>query len=333
MKNKKFVQAVLFFNLMVMSPALLASDDLHLGTPTFDELNIELRKVNKLYRAKKFEELSLIKDQFIATVDGFEKGLASGSVKLKHKYQKADLSLAQSYKKSFSTVWEALMEKYGHKPKPKQEEKIVSTIQTPKNTEEQLIEEFEAPESGEFKLSDLDSLPSSSTINPDDLMSEADKANEETLNKEVRGLDFKLIEYLMDNYYEDKYKKKLPPKAPDFLLTEEEKDKKFQSKPIEEKVKETTSAEIKQLSNEIRQKKLLSDKIKALKEEETAIISKEVEKVKIIRENQARFEIAKISEDEAIAPVAKPSRSKIVNTRDRLLDNDDDVIILRVPLN
>jgi hypothetical protein len=337
MKNRCIIQVAVFFGLIAMSPSVLSKESANNrvqdlirieNSVNFDKLNIELKKVNALYKAKKFDELGLIKDSFIRTVEKFEHELASGRITLRHKYQKDDVALARSYKESFSTVWDALLGKYGHKPKSVVVEKVAQKIKTPESTEKELIEsgEFNIPENKPFELSDLKNLSESSTVDPSIFEDDVDRLNEEVLKEEITSLDFGVVEYLMDNYFKEKYKRN-PPKAPEFLLTEEKKTKLAADKTKKEADEKDAIAK-----SEAEARRLLLEKIKTVKEEERQIISKEVEKVRIIRENQARFEITKMNEDEKIAPIeVKPSRSKIVNTRDRLLDEDDDVIILTVP--
>lgn len=356
MKTRSLASALLVFSILSLSPNAVARESI-----TYQEFNKTLGKVHRAYLRKELTTVDKHREKFLEEYELLMNGVNSGNIRIVHQYQKDDLKLAEGYSVSLGTAWEGIKTKYGYSSEITTKKQLREKARAEGKTDLEALMDVMAIKSvdthKELKASEqaLEDIPKEDTSDEDHLNnvnlegkvtlqtvseilggksysnevyaseSEIDKINEQVLEEEVKALDFELVEYIMDNYFKEKYAHKTLPKTPAFLVERTEEQRKADEAKKAEEVKLKAS-------REEEKKRKLAEKIKSVKEEELKEISKKVSQIKAVRENVARFEINQLKEQDEIMAKPKPSREVRINAQDRLLEMDDDVIILSVPL-
>lgn len=344
---KKLIQTSLLLAILASPGEVLASANI----APYARLNDLLKDVHKYYRAKNFAQIEEIRPLFLKEYDDFNHLLEMGSVKIVGDVQRNDLKLAKNYYSSLTTYYSALQKKYGYTPKEVSE--VSNGAPSNSLTQEPLMSQEPVKENGIISVISgkmIEGQPVSEeliTRGPQDFGDVGEVFHnaefEDILNKEIADpIDEKKWDQALDQYYSNKYGKKsvnqstgeLPPPIPEeaFIpaLPQEAMTNEPQAPIAQEK-------EVSKDNFEAKVSEIRKSKIHKLYQEESKVIDEGLKKIKILKENQARFQMkvldqSKNQEQERPVP-GKPKAKPPVFTHDRLSEDDDDVIIIKFQRN
>lgn len=305
---------------------------------SYERLNTLLKSVHDSYLVRDFDAIDEVRSSFINEYESFDNQVKSGKIKLSSSIQSNDYKLASSYHRSLTVYYDALKKKYSKAPKsqnhppkiikndveplidPKTRD-IYSILTVKKDPSLEVLTESPELKEALIGLSDLETQE----------MTEND-VDESILKLDIPSpFDEEKVEIALTKLYENKYGKKLPP--PDHFASNElppEIPEEALIPPIPSELGPTPEKTIKIARDPAKRREKVSTVYKA----EAKLINEGLEKIRVLKENQARFEMNIIknnSPKKIDVTVDKPTKRPPVFTHDRLSEDDDDVIIISFP--